>query len=372
MASIRKTPEGKFQARAVIKGKMKARNFDTHREAKAWGEDAPSAQRRGAFIDPQGKTTLGEWAASWRATTVHLKPKTLASYDDLLRNLVIPTFGPVPLTKIQPMDVSAWVADLTTRLSASRSRQGFRVLSMILKSAVANRLIPSNPCDFVKAPRATKREADFLTARQVEVLADSIDPHYRTMVFVLAYGGLRWGEVAALRRGKVDVLRRRVEVAESVLSETGGMVYGSPKSHAIRTVVIPRFVADLLGRHLEDVKNDPRALVFTTPNRNPLRHSNFRRSVWLPAIAASGLPASVTPHDLRHTCAALLIRQGGHAKAIQKMLGHSSIGVTFDVYGHLFDDDLDDLADRMDAARKAAMDSEWIVAEAKVIGLGDK
>ena len=365
MASIRKTPEGKFQARVVIKGKVKARNFDTHREAKAWGEDAPSAQRRGAFIDPQSKTTLGEWAAAWRATTVHLKPKTQTSYDDLLRNLVLPTFGSVRLTTIQPMDVSAWVAELTTRVSASRARQGFGILSMILKSAVANNLIPSNPCDHVKAPRATKREADFLTARQVEVLADSIDPHYRTMIFVLAYGGLRWGECAALRRGKVDILRRRVEVSESVLSETGGMTYGTPKSHAIRTVVIPRFVADLMGRHLEDVPNDPRALVFVTQKGNALRHSNFRRSVWLPAIAAAGLPTSVTPHDLRHTTAALLIRQGGHAKAIQKMLGHSSISVTFDVYGHLFDDDLDDLADRMDAARELLLDSYGIVANSE-------
>jgi integrase len=85
-----------------------------------------------------------------------------------------------------------------------------------------------------------------------------------------------------------------------------------------------------------------------------LRHNNFYQWIFCPALARAGLPAQVRCQDLRHTCAALLIVQGPHPKAIQAHLGHSSIRVTMDRYGHLFPDALEQLADHLDAARAAA------------------
>jgi integrase len=99
---------------------------------------------------------------------------------------------------------------------------------------------------------------------------------------------------------------------------------------------------------------DPDGFVFTAPRGGPLRHNNFYQRIFCPALARAGLPAQVRFHDLRHTCAALLIAQGAHPKAIQAHLGHSSIQVTMDRYGHLFPDALEQLADRLDAARAAA------------------
>jgi integrase len=90
------------------------------------------------------------------------------------------------------------------------------------------------------------------------------------------------------------------------------------------------------------------ALLFTAPRGGPLRIGNFRRRVWWPALEAAGLARSTRIHVLRHTCASLLIRQGVHPKAIQHHLGHASIQITMDRYGHLLPDQFDDLASRLD------------------------
>jgi integrase len=114
-------------------------------------------------------------------------------------------------------------------------------------------------------------------------------------------------------------------------------------------VVVPGFLRDLLAEHLARyVDDDPSALVFTSPQGQPLRNTNFRRQVWYRAVAEAGLPDGLRIHDLRHTCASLLISQGAHPKAIQTVLGHSSITVTMDRYGHLFPSDMEALAAALD------------------------
>jgi integrase len=109
----------------------------------------------------------------------------------------------------------------------------------------------------------------------------------------------------------------------------------------------------MLAAHLTGVERERESLVFKGPQGGPLRHSNFRGRVWLPAVEAASLPEDLRIHDLRHTCAALLVAQGAHPKAIQAHLGHSSIQVTLDLYGHIFPDEMDRLAERLDAAYAA-------------------
>lgn len=111
------------------------------------------------------------------------------------------------------------------------------------------------------------------------------------------------------------------------------------------------------------------ALVFLAARGGPLRHSAFWRSVWLPALKTAGLEG-VRIHDLRHTCVALLVEQGAHPKAIQAHLGHSSITVTLDRYGHLFPDNLERLADRLEESfRKSLADSVRTADAQKVVAL---
>lgn len=173
---------------------------------------------------------------------------------------------------------------------------------------------------------------------------------HQTMVYVLAYGGLRWGELAALRRGRVDVLRRRLDIKESIVEISGFLSFGTPKTYQTRTVQLPAFVATMVGRHLENVEDDPTALVFTAPRGGPLRYSNTRRGMWDPARSRAGADLQeITPHDLRHTCTSLMRAAGADVKAIQQQLGHQTATVTLNTYTHLFEDDLDEVMNRLDA-----------------------
>lgn len=129
------------------------------------------------------------------------------------------------------------------------------------------------------------------------------------------------------------------------------MVFGSPKTHQVRTVVVPSFLSDHLEEHLASA-GAPDAFVFTNPRGGPVRYGNFLRRVWKPTLEQVGIP-EMGIHALRHTCAALLIAQGAHPKAIQRHLGHRSITTTLDRYGHPFEDEHHRLADRIDDAYRS-------------------
>ena len=164
-------------------------------------------------------------------------------------------------------------------------------------------------------------------------------------MLVLAFCGLRWGEVAGLKVGRVNLLKRRLAVAETVSEVGGHLVWGAPKNHQARSVPIPNFLVDLLMSEISDKAPDD--LVFTTWHGKPLRNLNFRRDVFDKAAADAGL-SGLTPHELRHTAASLMVSAGANVKAVQRALGHASAAMTLDVYSGLFDDDLDGVAARLD------------------------
>ncbi|SFF59402.1 Site-specific recombinase XerC [Actinoplanes philippinensis] len=223
---------------------------------------------------------------------------------------------------------------------------------MILGHAVRDGRIFRNPADGVRLPRVLREEPVFLDHAQVAALADACEP-YGLLVRFLAYTGLRWGEMSALRVGRLDLLRRRVNVAVAFSEVRGQLIEGTPKSHHRRSVPIPRFLVDELAAHVAGRPKD--ALVFTAPNRGPLRNTNFRPRFCTPAAESVGL-TGLTPHDLRHTAASLAVAAGGNVKAVQRMLGHASAAMTLDVYADLFEDDLDQVADRLDQAARQGAD----------------
>lgn len=151
---------------------------------------------------------------------------------------------------------------------------------------------------------------------------------------------------------------------ESLADVGGHLHWGATKTYQRRSLVVPGFLRDRLAAHLTDeVEPDERALVFTSPKGAPLRHSNFHRRFWRPALAASGLAPEVRIHDLRHTAASLLIAEGAGPKAVCEHLGHSSVQVSLDRYGHLFPSEFESLADRLDAAYRHAEDLPVRAAE---------
>ena len=349
-------------------GKQKARTFMSKKEAAAYEAEVRTDMRRGTYLDPQaGQTKVESWAGRWLAAQGHLKPSTRARYKGLLDVQILPTWGGYSLQDVDFLDVQGWVSDLTgSGLSGSSVRQAHRVFSLLMETAVRSKRLSVNPAVGVKLPRASKPEKSFLTHEQVIALAEAagepkvaapdlppspqarrLAGERRTIILVLSYCGLRWGELAALRVGRVDTMRRRITVAESVTEVAGTLTWGTPKTHQQRSVPIPRF----LITELDALKagKGPTDLLFTGARGGVLRNMNFRRDVFDDAAESVGLKG-LTPHELRHTAASLAVSSGANVKAVQRMLGHASAAMTLDVYSGLFDDDLDGLADRMDEA----------------------
>ena len=338
--------------------KQRSKTFVKKADAEAFANSVESDIDRGQYLDPAaGKVTVAAWAKEWLATTRHLKPKTQEGYEGLLRKHIIPRLGARSLASVRPIDVRKFVSELVDAgYSPSRVRQARHLLGMLFSAAVENGAIASSPVTGVKLPREQRREMQVLTADQVSLIAEAVPHRYRALIYLLAYGGLRWGEAAALRRGRVNILRARIEVSEAVAETSKGLHYGSTKTYQTRSVAIPGFLKDMLAEHMAShVGKERDALLFTTEAGAPLRNNNWRSRVWGPALKEARLP-KVRIHDLRHTCATLLIAQGAHAKAIQRHLGHSSIQITFDTYGHLLPDEQDRVADALDQTFRTVSD----------------
>ena len=329
----------------------RVKTFPRRIDAERFASSIDTDIARGQYVDPVlGKLSFADFSREWLATTGHLKPKTREGYESILRTHLLPEFGDQQLAKVRPVEVGQFFSRLAAGgMSVSRMRQTKNVIKQIFDEAVQNGYLARTPIEAIRLPRPQRREMNILSPSQVSLLASNVPERYEALIFLLAYGGLRWGEVAALRRGRFNVLRGRVEVMEAVSEVNGVLHFGSTKTHQSRSVTLPRFLRDLLIDHLHRfVEDDVDALVFTTETDANLRIGNFRRRVWWPALEAAGLPRSVRIHDLRHTCASMLIARGAHAKAIQQHLGHSSITVTFDVYGHLLPDEQDRIAAALD------------------------
>jgi len=355
--SVQKRPDGKWRARyRDATGKEHARHFDRKVDAERWLAAMKTSLARGEWVDPAlSRVTVGDWATRWLESQLQLKPSTRHRYASLLRTQVLPVWERVSLSAVTHTDVGDWVLHMANAgLAPSTVRQAHRVFSLLLALAVRDSRLTRNVAVGVRLPRVVRARKVFLTHAQVGKLAVAAEPH-GLIIRVLSYTGLRWGELAALRVRNVNLVRRQLVIAESVTEINGRAVFGTPKTHQRRSVPLPRFLiepmtAHLDGRHMDD-------LVFTSPGGEVLRNNNFRRRVFDRAAESVGL-AGLTPHELRHTAASLAVAEGANVKAIQRMLGHASAAMTLDVYADLFEDDLDEVADRLDrAATRTAADS---------------
>jgi integrase len=325
----------------------RTRSFDRKLDAERFVAEQRTRIDRGDWIDPDAsRVTLEDWSGHWlEGVRPTLKPKTVATYESLLRSRILPVFGRRQLAELTPSDVQAWLNAMD--VSASRVRQAHIVLQLILQAAVRDGRIGRNAAHGSRLPRLQRREAPYLPPETVDQIAAAMDPPNDLFVTILGTLGPRFGEGTALRRRSVDLLRRRLLISESLAEVGGQLTFGPTKTHAQRAVPLPPSIAARLSDHLEQLSADPDSLLFTSPRGAPVRYSNFRTETWRPALERLGLPM-VGLHVLRHSAAARLIAAGASAKAVQTILGHGSAAFTLTVYGHLFDADLDELAERLD------------------------
>lgn len=351
MAWIRKTDKGRWKARYRAPDRStRSKTFDRKVDAERWLRAELAKRDRGEWVDPAlSSTTFADWLPRWEATRSNLAASTLAMQAALLQNHVEPWFGDWPLGTVLPTDMQAFIADLEAKgLSASTIRQCYLIAKGVFDSATDAGVIARTPARKVTLPRLPDHEMRFLTRDEVDELAAAASD-YRAVVLTAAYTGARFGELAALSIDRLDLLRRRLTIAHTLSDVQGQWSLKLPKTAASRRqVALPRFLCDALSQHLAAVPPASDGFVFQAPRGGPMRRSNFRRRVWLPAVRRSvGEPMRF--HDLRHTHVALLIAQGEHPKTIQARLGHASIATTLDTYGHLFEGLDEAAADRLDA-----------------------
>jgi integrase len=329
--SIRRLPSGRWQARYPDRSgrtHTAPNTFVTKADAARYLALVEADLTRNVFHDPRkGRTPFKTWAEMWFETLPNLRPTTRGQYGYLLKKLVEPTFGEMALADIDPVAVRAWLAELQARPSISQATaaKAYRMLRRILASAVEADYLVKNPCTLKRAGVERSPEMRFATPEQVNVLAEKVPARYRALVLVAAYAGLRWGELANLRRRHVDARRGTVQVVEQVVELHGRLTVGAPKSEAgRRTVMLPPSLRPVLQEHLRrwsELGDD--GLVFPAAEGGFLRQSNFRRRIWLKATKAAGLQG-LRFHDLRHTAATLAVVAGATTRELMARMGHAT------------------------------------------------
>lgn len=315
---------------------------------------------------------------TWLAGRVDLKGATLARYRRDARTYVLPQWGHRRVGTITREEVAAWVADLaagrapaeyvkrgtgeSTRqtqrgpLSANSIKHLTTLTSAVLEWAVDTGRVGSNAAHKVKRPRAEQQEMVFLAHREVEALATAAEGITgarmdRALVLFLAYSGVRIGEATALRVADVDLAARRAHIRQTwTIDADSNRVLDTPKNHERRSVPLTRAVLDTVGPLLEGQPAD--AFVFRATRGGAVNDGNWRTRVFVYAASDADLAGrGVTPHKLRHTAASSAIAAGADVQVVRTMLGHRDASMTLDVYGHLWPDRLDEVANAMDAAR---------------------
>lgn len=322
------------------------RGFATKREAEQYLASVEVSKMRGEWIDPtKSRVLVAQFAEEWFGSQLQIKPTTRSGYRYALDKHVLPKWGSTAIADISHSAVQTWVNQLAQELGPSIVRQIHLVLFGIFKFAIRDGRLVKNPSADIRLPRLQKRKRGYLTHTQVRALVKECG-NWGEVVELLAYTGLRWGEMAALKPERVDFDRRRLEVAEAVSEPRGKLLWGTPKNHESRSVPFPEVLEPALRERAKLAADD--SPLFTGTDGGVLRSGNFRGRTFNAAvercIAKDATFPKVTVHDLWHTAASLAISAGANVKAVQRMLGHASAAMTLDVYADLFDDDLDGVA----------------------------
>lgn len=316
--------------------------------------DMQRQARTGTLPEPV-RLSVGDYLQHWLEDVMRptLRPSTYARYESIVRNHLMPRIGRTKLQQLKPSQVQALYSAMEEDGVGARTRElAHTVLRKALQQAVEWGYLAANPSDRVHRPRAPKRTMNVLTPEQAQrLLAEASGHRLYALLVVLLTCGLRWGEAAALQWEDVDLNRGTLTVRRSVTEVKGKHVVGEPKTaRGRRQIAMPSIAIQALREHRKQMlaEGHPGPWVFCDQEGGLLRLPNFRRRVLFPLLDRAGLPR-IRPHDLRHTCATLLLAQGVHPKIVSEMLGHAQISITLDTYSHVLPTLQREAADRMDA-----------------------
>jgi integrase len=349
--SVFQRKDGRWVAQVRLEnGKKKQRYFKPDQE-----KEARVALRKMLNEKEQGKLSTGpqqtlkvyleQWLEQVHKPTVRII--TYKSYRIMLDNHIIPVLGHVQLQKLTAQQVQAFY---TIKLNEGLSPGRIKGLHMVLHGALANavkwELITKNVCDLVTLPIGKRYEAQPLTPEQAQRLLDAAKEHkLETLLVVAVITGMRRGELLGLHWQDIDFDEKCLYVRRSVVRVGKlGLIESEPKTRlSKRKIMLPTFVLDAL-KHYQEYQQvmreqagtqwEEKGIVFCNARGGYLSESTLQGS-FKRLLKRAGLP-NIRLHDLRHGAASFLAMLGVHPKVVQEILGHSNIGMTMDVYSHLF------------------------------------
>lgn len=287
--------------------------------------------------------------------------------------------GRMNVSDVEREDVKAWIASMhDAGVGAATIDKAYRTLRACLTEAVKDGKLDANPPSAIGTPKLNKLDHFYLTPAEVEVVAAQVSERERALLRFLAYTGARIGEATALRVRHLDLLRRRATIAESS-AELAGRKLEPADTKTGRVRVVPLFtdLAEELAAHLDrfgvrlsDGSLDPNGFVFLGERGSPIRQNNWRTRIFQPAAVRAGVvrtgkagqPGPPRVHDLRHTAASLMAAYGYSLLETSRILGHSSIKTTADLYADLFEDVTAERAERFGEAIRAERDKGQVVS----------
>ncbi|MGH2930570.1 MAG: site-specific integrase, partial [Solirubrobacteraceae bacterium] len=325
--SIRRLPSGRYQASYWHEGERYTapHTFTAKATASAYLSGVESDIRRGGWIDPSaGTVSLKDYSAQWLDRRPELSVRTVELYRYLLDRHVTLMLGASTLAGLSPSKVRAWHAGIA-KVHPSTAAKAYRLLSTILKTAVADGLILTSPCKVKGAGVERSPERPLATVAEVGALADAMPERLRLLVLLATWCQLRRGELLGLRRCDIDVLHATLAVEQSrTILTTGRSLVKAPKTAAGRRVLsIPPNVLPQLTDHLEQfVAPETDALLFTGEHGGPLSPSVLSKA-WKDARDEIVRP-DLHLHDLRHVGLTLAAATGATTAELMHRAGHSS------------------------------------------------
>ena len=292
---------------------------------------------------------MGAYMARWLSDSVRdtVRPGSFVRYEQITRLHVAPALGGLRLKNVTPAHIRGLYREkLDAGLSGRTVQYVHATLHKALKQAAADGLVARNAAANVKAPRPRKAEIRPLTAEQARALLDAARGDRFEALYVLAvHCGLRQGELLGQRWEDVDLPSGVLRVRRTLSVTKDGPIFNPPKTaKGRRTVALTDDCANALEAHkrrqLSEAEvlgsgYEDRGLVFPGEKGQPLRAYSLTGGSFARLLRRAGLPRKTRFHDLRHTCATLLLCEGVHPKLVQELLGHATISITLDTYSHV-------------------------------------
>jgi integrase len=362
---ITKRKDGRYMARYTVQTpdgpKRKTVYGDKYGEVEKKLNEARANADKGLTFDA-GKLTTAEYLNRWLTDSVKdtVRQRTYERYESLVRVHIVPTLGRVKLKNLTPAHVRGFYREkLDSGLAPRSVLHLHRTFSKALKQAVDDGLIPRNAAASVRPPQPRKEEIQPLSREQVHTFLETVSGDRLEALYVVAItAGLRRGELLGLKWEDLDLDAGMLQVRRTLSETREGRIFEAPKSGKGRGVRLTRRATAALRAHrkaqLEEKLGrgslwQENGLVFASETGTPIQGRNMMRHYKI-RLERAGLPSTFRFHDLRHTCATLLLKQGVHVKFVQELLGHSDVALTLNVYSHILPDMGDAAAGAMDDA----------------------